>query len=925
MLTIFIVNKSVYYEAQFKGQSDLGLEDGVIHAPLTVTSQKKLVKAAGVPKRKYVRKNKPAASDSAIDLMEFMINYDGNADQVLTHASASSPGGSQEEDDDLSDYAPETPTPYGARSQRPAPFTFYAADSQFGGLQLMGGAPQPTFTPSNSSTAVSHYDMQFMGMGAPPKPFTFYASNSHFGGIQLMGSVPQATPTPSSPSDVPRLPQAGPPVLVAASRKRAPASNNPLRQRLSENPSFESAVSVHGLDQIRAAGSAGLQRYHERQARGLPRAANASIPIQAASPPRNGTLGIPLTAANYAAAGMPNLAVEKPARRARKVDRRRKASTPSVIAAPASPFARAVPVSTALNAYGLPATIYGQASGPTYESHAYKSVYPEVAPKEQSFSLDDLSFPEFTSESTLPDLSASGFSFSELHSENPLAEEEISLLSHLETPCEVSLPEPATPILDSNHAPQGPSCEGIVGSSENEQVAAPANQVTESFFNDDFGAVIQNYSQHGSYGLAELGMDSACKSSFDEFSAQPSFMDGDDSVLDTDVAETADWFQDFLVSIGSSEVAGTSGSTDSDLQVMMTTSLRCGPDSQSLEEVHASVIADLQTSRSQGSDTDSSESYLFGVPSSPVAPATPPTQSSSEIADLVAALEKSRAEIASMEKRLEELRQLARRDSDRASAAATAKVDRRRVEARSRLSNTSSNSLPCASASTVGRSKPAASAKDPKKRVGPSKKPVPVASPAPTVKKTSSAVQLGFPSVAPPVLQNNGVKVAVKRPVSTSSKLNLLPTNLSVPTKPAVAASPKSSRTVKSSIPGKKPVGITKTVRPSSAKPLSDKSNHVRAMVKQVTAPPALVNVKIGKGVFKFMTPEEAATFKAGKTTLVVEPPKTVLKKPTVARSFASNILGITGLDTRGVVPPRRVYKYERLPLDSVKVNWTKQ
>lgn len=253
-----------------------------------------------------------------------------------------------------------------------------------------------------------------------------------------------------------------------------------------------------------------------------------------------------------------------------------------------------------------------------------------------------------------------------------------------------------------------------------------------------------------------------------------------------------------------------------------------------------------------------------------------------------------------MEKRLEELRQLARRDSNRASAAATAKVDRRRVEARSRLSNTSSDSLPCASTSTVGRSKPAASAKDPKKRVDPSKKPVPVASPAPTVKKTSSAVQLGFPSVAPPVLQNNGVKVAVKRPVSTSSKLNLLPTNLSVPMKPAVTASPKSSRTVKSSILGKKPVGITKTGRPSPAKPLSDKSNHVRAMVKQVMAPPAMVNVKIGKGVFKFMTPEEAATFKAGKTTLVAEPPKTVLKKPTVARSSASNILGITGLDTRG-------------------------
>jgi hypothetical protein len=71
------------------------------------------------------------------------------------------------------------------------------------------------------------------------------------------------------------------------------------RRRLSENPQFESAISAGG-DAILAAGEARLALSRAQQAAGIPRKHR-----------NNGTMGIPLTAKNYAAAGMPQISSSK--------------------------------------------------------------------------------------------------------------------------------------------------------------------------------------------------------------------------------------------------------------------------------------------------------------------------------------------------------------------------------------------------------------------------------------------------------------------------------------------------------------------------------------------------------------------------------------------------------------------------------------
>ncbi|ESZ89995.1 hypothetical protein SBOR_9617 [Sclerotinia borealis F-4128] len=359
------VNKSVYYEAHFKNQGDLGLNGGVMHGPPTIAFRKTLTKQAGVSKRKYVRKVKPVF-ESALDLMESMINFDGNADDRVKFETPASPGGSQDGNSEMSDVdvGPNSPqTDIGIGSF----FDPFAAHHQYS-MHPMGVSQVGTSPTTPQASAISFYGQS--------------TAQNQYGMHPIEGS--QVVASPSTPS-----------------RKKAAAPKNPLRQRLSENPSFESAVSVHGLAQVRAAGNAGLQRYLERQARGLPRAANVPLTL---SPPRNGTMGLPLTAANYAAAGMPSIQVEKAARRTKKVDRRRQASTSLSIAddvnADTSPSTNAVPINLSLNEFGVPATIFGQAPGAVYKSHTYKSIYAEMTPKEQlplpEFSLPELSLPELS-------------------------------------------------------------------------------------------------------------------------------------------------------------------------------------------------------------------------------------------------------------------------------------------------------------------------------------------------------------------------------------------------------------------------------------------------------------------------------------------------------------------------------------------------
>ncbi|KAF5871651.1 uncharacterized protein Bfra_008674 [Botrytis fragariae] len=303
LLTSIIVKKSVYFEAQFRNQSSLGLNNGVMYAPPTIASQKTPTNKAGFLKRTYVKKAKPATAESAFDLMETMINFNPIANDDATNFAS-----------------PATPP------------------SKVG--------------PSVDPYAYLQFDM------APQDDFEIVAS-------------------PNTPS-----------------RKKTTTPKNPLRQRLSENPSFESAVSVHGLAKVQAAGNIGLQRYLDRQARGLPRTSN--IPLQLAPTPRNGTMDLPLTAANYAAAGMPNIHVDKATRRTKKIDRRRQGSTSLDIADAAAvntfQLTNTATTNTSLNIFGVPTAIFGQAPGAAYKSHAYKSIYAD-APSQEQLPLPEISFP----------------------------------------------------------------------------------------------------------------------------------------------------------------------------------------------------------------------------------------------------------------------------------------------------------------------------------------------------------------------------------------------------------------------------------------------------------------------------------------------------------------------------------------------------
>ncbi|KAF7938723.1 uncharacterized protein EAE98_001061 [Botrytis deweyae] len=297
------VKNSVYFEAQFRNQSSLGLNNGVMHGPPTLASQKTPTNKAGVLKRTYVQKAKSATSESAFDLMETMINFNPiDSNNAANYAS------------------PTTPLSKIGRSSDP-----------YAHLQF-------NMAPRDESEIIL---------------------------------------SPNTPS-----------------RKKSVTPKNPLRQRLSENPSFESAVSVHGLAKVQAAGNIGLQRYLDRQARGLPRTSN--IPLQFAPTPRNGTMDLPLTAANYAAAGMPNTHIDKATRRTKKVDRRRQGSNSVDIthAAGVNNFQliNTATTNTSLNIFGVPATIFGQAPGAAYESHTYKSIYADAPPQNQ-LPLPELSLP----------------------------------------------------------------------------------------------------------------------------------------------------------------------------------------------------------------------------------------------------------------------------------------------------------------------------------------------------------------------------------------------------------------------------------------------------------------------------------------------------------------------------------------------------
>ncbi|KAM0160992.1 hypothetical protein ACHAQE_004318 [Botrytis cinerea] len=299
------VKNSVYFEAQFRNHSSLGLNNGVIHGPTTIVSQKSPANQVGLLKRPYVKKATPATTESAFDLMETMINFNQTAN----------------DNDDATNYAFLT-----TALSKAGPFSDTYAHLQF------------DMASQNESEIIS---------------------------------------SPNTPS-----------------RKKNFAPKNPLRQRLSENPSFESAVSVHGLAKVQAAGNIGLQRYLDRQARGLPRTSN--IPLQLGSTPRNGTMDLSLTAANYAAAGMPNIHTDKATRRTKKIYHRRQGSTSlgaTQIARDSTfPLNNAATTNASLNIFGVPATIYGQAPGAAYESHTYKSIYAD-APSQEQLPLPDLSLP----------------------------------------------------------------------------------------------------------------------------------------------------------------------------------------------------------------------------------------------------------------------------------------------------------------------------------------------------------------------------------------------------------------------------------------------------------------------------------------------------------------------------------------------------
>ncbi|KAI9648480.1 hypothetical protein NHQ30_003114 [Ciborinia camelliae] len=606
------VNKSVYYEAQFKGQNSLGLDGGVMRGPPTVASQKTLSKQAGVPKRKYVRKTKPVAKESALDLMERMINFDGNADDHVMSEAPDSPGGSQDEDSEMSDvdFSPINP-----KTGNDSFFGLSAAHHQYGMHPM--GVPQVAASPASrrSSTdpfygqfdAQNQYGMHSVGgsqiSATPTTPQSgrgsYYDPSAQYQFDMHSMDVSQAVASPSTPS-----------------RKKSSASKNPLRQRLSENPSFESAVSVHGLAKVRAAGNAGLQRYLDRQARGLPRTANANLPLNI-SPSRNGTLGLPLSAANYAAAGMPNIQVEKPARRAKKVDRRRQASTTLSIADGAerntSPSTNAVPTNLTLNQFGLPATIFGQAPGAVYKSHTYNSIYAEKTPNEQR-PLPGLSFPHIP----LPEIPSDLF-LPEIPSELSLPEFSLPEFSLPEFSLpEFSLPEFSLPVTNNKVVQQEPTGNvGTVGIFSDDQVTGLTEDFITDFFNEDF-APANGISQTGVgrshrdiFGTPEpnqsfngMGIDGTFDDSFDFFAAHDYSFDQDTTFNHPVPVPQQDngVLEKFLASIPKqtdSEIdamfgfgnPSTSTNTNNNFSVFNTTSLEYGIGLQTLETVQGIVSA----------------------------------------------------------------------------------------------------------------------------------------------------------------------------------------------------------------------------------------------------------------------------------------------------------------------------------------------
>ncbi|QSZ29424.1 hypothetical protein DSL72_003938 [Monilinia vaccinii-corymbosi] len=816
------VQNSVYYEAQFKGQSELALDGDVMQGP-PIASRKNLAKQAGVPKRKYVRKAKTAVNESAFDLMESMINFDGKSNVNNDHFTGTNafPGGSQDKDSETYDLGSTLFTPHPSRTSS----SFYgtSAHSQFGmGVSEGITTPNPAFTDIGS-----YYD--------------------HFAHFPFeMGLSPGAkTPTPdigsyydqSGNSELFTLPS-------TTSCKKSSGSMNPLRQRLSENPSFESAVSFHGLDRVRAAGSAGLQRYLDRQARGLPRTANASLSITSPSPSRNGTLGLPLTAANYAAAGMPNLHVEKVARRSRKVDLRRQASRTSSIAGgaegDASPSYHVGTINTSLNRFGVPATLFGQAPGAAAQSHAYQSIYAVPAPKEQ-LPLPEASLPEIPSGLYLPELAR--------------AEDAGTVATSLEQ-FEGEVFGTSEPIgmgndVAGDFAFESFPSEPWPNSEENE--AALGNAVPPMSSEDfaEFLATISNpaYQFDAMFGFGNR--------SDDPSDTYDNFMVFHTTSLEYGVA---------LETIQAARPASSSSRSPSSGEI----ALVAGP---STVESVAEVSAPVAETRTAHTPEMADVAAFFQKQLE--------EQRIKVEADLQKQLKVHKAIMKKkkMEEQSAALEKLARCEKAREEAAATctAKHELLCLEARQKRSKMSSEQLfGMVSGRTVGNGKPTVTTgDDAKKRVGPSKKPVPVKNHSPVVKEAvtaankatisgnnpvSATVKEGAPravmttfsltSQAPAgykreFVENHGVKVAVnKSPGAAFQKeVTSTPAKATVPTQSASAPKKRAAISVAASF-GQKPTGVKK--KGSSREPVSDRDSLVRAMLKQKA--PTLLNVRDGNG-----------------------------------------------------------------------------
>ncbi|KAB8304571.1 hypothetical protein EYC80_003950 [Monilinia laxa] len=854
------ITKSVYYEAQFKGQRDLGLDGSVMQGPPTAASQKKLTKQAGVPKRKYVRKNKTVVPESALDLMETMINFDGTFNVNDDHFSTDSlafPGGSQDEDNDMINFAsaPNTPhTPYNNAGS----YNDQSVRSRFG----MDVSPINK-TPTTPPTAIgSNYDQPShsqseMGVShATTTPTTPHSSNdsyydqsthSRFG--MHSTDAPQSVASPSTPS-----------------RKKSSASKNPLRQRLSENPSFESAVSVHGLDQVRAAGNVGLQRYLDRQARGLPRTANGSLPLTSPSAPRNGTLGLPLTAANYAAAGMPNLPVEKVVRRTKKVERRRQSSTASSIAGgpdgDASPLV-AVSIDTSLNQFGVPATLFGQAPGAVYKSHAYQSIYAVLAPKEQ-LPLPEVSLPEIPAGLYLPELA---------HSEDSGA-------------------------VDSSHEQfQG----DVFGASEPMSMGNDGAQDFnfESFSSEPWSSSEENATAHGNAvppmsneAFAEF-LASISNPAVSEIDAMFGF--GDRSNAPSNMYDNFTVFHTTSLEYGvpseTVRAARPASSSSRSTPPVVEGSLSSTPEvveplvgSSDRVELAPEVIRPSAIESVAEVSVPEAETRVFDSPEMAELKSFFQKQLEEQQTKFEAALRKQSegqsAAIKQLEEKSAEREKRARGEKARTKAAAAAEYERARLEARQKLSNVSNNQLfGIVPSRTVGHGKPTVTTKDnAKKRVGPSKKPVPAKSHTPVVvkeavpaaKKTSpggqklasaakkapvggqkpvsATTKVGVPSTkmttfslftgAPSgfkrtFVKNHGVKVATNKPLTAAfDQLKATPTpakptvrtqSASVPKKRAAAPKPAPS--------GQKPSGVTK--KAPSRDRNSDQKYLARAMLSK--------------------------------------------------------------------------------------------